>query len=230
MIHAQSISKTFASPNALQNGSSEKLIPIIHELNLAIRAGQSASIQGPSGCGKSTLLYMLCGLEKADAGVINVAGNVLTSLNEVQQDAFRRQHIGLVFQQFHLIDCLSVWANITFTAKLANCFDHDYLDLLCDQLGLRPHKHKSVTDLSGGEQQRVAIARALAHKPAVLFADEPTGNLDEKTSQGVSELLYETCASLGTTLLLVTHSEEVAKRADAQFRMHLGKLITVDNS
>ena len=230
MIHAQSISKTFALPNGLQNGSTNQLIPIIQELNLAIGSGQSASIQGPSGCGKSTLLYILCGLEKADTGVINVAGNVLTNLDEIQQDAFRRQHIGLVFQQFHLIDCLSVWANITFTAKLANCFDQDYLNLLCERLGLTPHKHKSVTDLSGGEQQRVALARALAHKPAVLFADEPTGNLDEKTSQSVCELLYDTCASLGTTLLLVTHSEEVAKRADIQFRMHLGKLITVDNS
>lgn len=220
MIIANAVSKSFSTH--------EQSVLIIDQLNLTVAQGQSVSIQGPSGCGKSTLLYILSGLATADSGDITVAEHQLNNLSETQQDAFRRHSIGLVFQQFHLIDCLTVWANITFTARLADKVDVDHLDNLCEKLGLTAHKHKAVNQLSGGEQQRVALARALAHKPKVLFADEPTGNLDELTSQAVSELMYTTCAELNITLLIVTHSKDVAKRADVGYQMHLGKLISVN--
>lgn len=223
MILAQAVTKSFFTRN---HG-----VLILDQLNLNIAQGQSASIQGASGCGKSTLLYILCGLESADSGEIEVANRQVSDLNEAQHDFFRRHSIGLVFQQFHLIDCLSVWANITFTARLADNVDVDYLNALCEKLGLTAHKRKPINQLSGGEQQRVALARALAHKPKVLFADEPTGNLDESTSRIVSELIYTTCAELNITLLLVTHSKDVAVQADIRYEMHLGKLVEAkDNS
>lgn len=222
MIEAQSISKSFES-----NG---QLVPIIDALNLSVEQGRSASIQGASGCGKSTLLYILSGLEAANSGKFTVANLQIDHLNESELDHFRSHAIGLVFQQFHLIDCLSVWANITFTARLAERVDIQYLNMLCDKLGLTQHKQKPVSKLSGGEQQRVALARALAHKPKVLFADEPTGNLDESTSEIVTDLIYKTCSELNITLLLVTHSKDVALRADSQYKMHLGKLVMADNA
>ena len=222
MIRAQSITKSYTA--------NDQPVSIINGLDLHIKQGQSGSIQGASGCGKSTLLYILCGLEPADSGDIAIAEQQINDFNESQQDYFRSHSIGLVFQQFHLIDCLSVWANITFTARLANKVDLDYLNTLCERLGLTAHKQKPINQLSGGEQQRVALARALAHKPKVLFADEPTGNLDETTSQTVSDLIYTTCAELNITLLLVTHSNQVAERADVQYQMHLGKLSIVNES
>lgn len=217
MILARSVSKSFTA--------NEQTTSIIEALDLNVAQGKSASIQGASGCGKSTLLYILSGLEVADAGDITVADHQIDHLSEPELDHFRSNAIGLVFQQFHLIDCLTVWANITFTARLAKRVDLNYLEALCEKLELTAHKHKSITQLSGGEQQRVALARALAHKPRVLFADEPTGNLDETTSKKVTELIYKTCSELNITLLLVTHSKDVAKQANHQYRMHLGKLV-----
>jgi putative ABC transport system ATP-binding protein len=205
-------------------------VVLLDQLNLTVPQGLSASIRGPSGCGKSTLLYILSSLENADSGSVDVADKRVDRLTEQEKDDFRRLQIGLVFQQFHLIGSLNVWDNVCFTAKLANNFDKDYIHHICDELGLIKHVNKPINQLSGGEQQRVALARSLAHKPKVLFADEPTGNLDEDTSIIVSNLIYSSCKHLSTTLLLVTHSADVAEQADMLFKMQSGKLIQLDKT
>lgn len=202
---------------------------ILDALHFNLEAKQSVAISGDSGSGKSTLLNILATLDSPDKGVIKVAGVTLNSMNEVQADRFRKKHLGIVFQQFNLIDCLSVWDNITFPARLnalpIGTYHHDLLE----QLGLSAHKHKLPVNLSGGEQQRVAIARALSHQPSLILADEPTGNLDEKNSQLVSQLLFGLCKKLGLTLVVVTHSPIVAAFADTRLLLQQGRLHPLPN-
>lgn len=198
--------------------------PILDNLSLTVPAGHSASIQGASGCGKSTLLSVIAGLIRADAGLIQLGDHVLSDLPSQAQDAFRRQSLGLVYQQFNLLSCFNVWDNIAFTARLKGNFQPDYQHRLMALMDISHLAGAPLAQLSGGEQQRVAICRALNHQPALVLADEPTGNLDEATSERVADALYTVCRDTHTSLIVVTHSAEVATRADTCFRLHNGRL------
>lgn len=211
----------------ITDGHSHKII--LDALDFHLEAKRSVAISGDSGSGKSTLLNILAALDNADKGVVKVAGLTLNSMSEVQADQFRKKHLGIVFQQFNLIDCLSVWDNITFPARLNGLPVGTYHNDLLDQLGLGSHKNKLPVNLSGGEQQRVAIARALSHQPSLVLADEPTGNLDDSNSQLVSELLFGLCKQLGLTLVVVTHSPKVAAFADTRLLLQQGRLHTLPN-
>jgi putative ABC transport system ATP-binding protein len=197
---------------------------ILTGLTLDLVAGQSLAISGDSGSGKSTLLHILAALDHPDSGNVNVAGLALENISENQANHFRKQQIGIVFQHFNLIDCLSVWENITFPARLNGIIPGEYQLNLLSELGLNEQKDKLPMMLSGGEQKRVAIARALAHKPKLILADEPTGNLDDKNSEIVSKLLFNLCDKLETTLVVVTHSAKVAAYADRHLLMQNGCL------
>jgi len=198
--------------------------PIIDKLSLEVDNGTSVSIRGASGCGKSTLLSLMAGFEPADAGQIHIGTATLPFASGRQGDAFRRNELGVIFQSYNLLDCLNVWDNIAFTARLKGVTDKAYLRRLMAMLGISELSNKSASALSGGEQQRVAIARALAHRPAVVLADEPTGNLDETTSETVTQALYTTCTELNTTLVVVTHSNEVAEQANRPLWLRHGVL------
>ncbi|MFT6344330.1 MAG: putative ABC transport system ATP-binding protein [Paraglaciecola sp.] len=202
---------------------------ILDKLDFTLEAKQSVAISGESGSGKSTLLHILAALDNADKGEVKVAGLALNTMSEMQADKFRKKHLGIVFQQFNLIDCLSVWDNITFPARLNGLPIDQYHSDLLKQLGLSSHKNKMPANLSGGEQQRVAIARSLSHKPSLVLADEPTGNLDDNNSQRVTELLFGLCKTLGLTLVVVTHSQKVAAFADTRLVLERGQLQAVLN-
>jgi len=233
MLKIVNISKSFEDGAVQQK--------ILDRLSFTIEAGKSVSIRGASGSGKSTLLHLLAALDKPDEGQILLGGvlssdttdnitNDITALSESQADNYRMSTIGIVFQRYNLIDVVSVLDNIYLPARLnainGRPVDVGYIDTIIDALGVSKHINKLPNQLSGGEQQRVAIARALAHKPKLLLADEPTGNLDNKNSDIVSRLLIDTCAQLKTTLVLVTHSERVAKLTDQQVFLSEGRLVS----
>ena len=233
MLKIVNISKSF------EDGTAQK--KILDRLSFVIEAGKSVSIRGASGSGKSTLLHLLAALDKPDEGQILLGGvlrsdttnnitNDITALSESQADNYRMSTIGIVFQRYNLIDVVSVLDNIYLPARLnainGRPVDVGYIDTVIEALGVSKHINKLPNQLSGGEQQRVAIARALAHKPKLLLADEPTGNLDNKNSDIVSRLLIDTCAQLKTTLVLVTHSERVAKLTDQQVFLSEGRLVS----
>ena len=233
MLKIVNISKSFEDGTAQQK--------ILDQLSFAIETGKSVSIRGASGSGKSTLLHLLAALDKPDEGQILLSGelssdttnnitNDITALSESQADNYRMSTIGIVFQRYNLIDVVSVLDNIYLPARLnainGRPVDVGYIDTIIEALGVSKHINKLPNQLSGGEQQRVAIARALAHKPKLLLADEPTGNLDNKNSDIVSRLLIDTCAQLKTTLVLVTHSERVAKLTDQQVFLSEGRLVS----
>jgi putative ABC transport system ATP-binding protein len=211
----------------ITDGNSHK--SILDKLDFHLEATQSVAISGDSGSGKSTLLNILGALDNADKGEVKVAGLALNTMSEKKADQFRKKHLGIVFQQFNLIDCLSVWDNITFPARLNGMPIGKYHTDLLDQLGLGTHKNKLPFNLSGGEQQRVAIARALSHQPSLVLADEPTGNLDDNNSQLVSELLFGLCKKLALTLVVVTHSPKVAAFADSRLLLQQGRLHALPN-
>ncbi|WP_339769794.1 ABC transporter ATP-binding protein [uncultured Paraglaciecola sp.] len=217
MIHAQKICKSY------QDGDRRQVV--LSELDVSLPPGAQMSIQGESGSGKSTLLHMLAGLDKPDSGQLSVNQLDLTTISERQADHYRRCTVGLIFQRFNLIDCLSVYDNLCLPARLNDNLDSAYIAQLLDALGIAQHSKKLPNQLSGGEQQRVAIARALSHKPALLLADEPTGNLDNKNSSKVATLLYEQCLRLQTSLVVVTHSSAVAALAEQHYLMKDGKLV-----
>ena len=216
MIRVQSLCKAFRD--------GEQTHTILDNLQIDLPSGQSLAITGASGCGKSTLLHILASLEKADSGDIQVDQLNIRSLSEKQADDYRRRHLGIVFQQFNLIDCLSVADNLHFTPRLNCNLDQQHIERLVIAVSIQDLLSRYPTDLSGGEQQRVAIARALAHKPRLLLADEPTGNLDESHSEQVAALLFDACKQTNTTLVVVTHSLDLAAQADVQAKLHNGKL------
>jgi len=207
---------------------------ILKNVNLGINAGDSISIQGASGSGKSTLLHLLAALDKPDSGEIllthsNQSGSdeEITKFTEKQADQYRQFQVGLIFQKFNLIDCISVMENIMLPAKITGKVQHEYIQELLNALGIQDHINKLPNQLSGGEQQRVAIARGLSHQPPLLLADEPTGNLDSKNSDLVSQLLVDTCKQLNTALVMVTHSEKVALLTQQQWYLDDGKLTQI---
>ncbi|XOV82405.1 MAG: ABC transporter ATP-binding protein [bacterium] len=201
-------------------------VPVLKAVSLEIQAGESVAIIGPSGSGKTTLLLLLAGLDHPDAGSIEVQGTQLDKLSADELADLRRDRMGIVFQSFHLIPSLTALGNVTLPLEIAG--DPDASAKARDTLrrvGLDHRELHYPMQLSGGEQQRVAIARALVHSPPLLLADEPTGNLDKDTGSAISDLLFELHANLGTTLVLVTHDESLAKRCNRQLRLDGGALV-----
>lgn len=205
---------------------------ILNNVNLTINAGDSISIQGASGSGKSTLLHLLAALDKPDSGEIlltdpQARDQDITQFTERQADQYRQFQVGLIFQKFNLIDCITVMENIMLPAKITGKVEHEYIQELLNALGIKSHINKLPNQLSGGEQQRVAIARGLSHQPPLLLADEPTGNLDSKNSDLVSQLLVDTCKQLNTALVMVTHSRKVAMLTQQQWYLDDGSLTRI---
>lgn len=202
---------------------------VLDALNFEMAAGTSVALLGESGSGKSTLLHLIAGLDKPDRGEIKIGGEKLSGLNESALAEMRRQQVSLVFQQFHLITTLTIADNIRFQAALCGRFDAEFEDELIQRLGLGSQLKKYPHQLSRGQQQRVAIARSLLHKPPLVLADEPTGNLDEQSSREVMSLFSELVKNAGSSLLMVTHSRDMAAFMDSSVLLHNGQLSETDD-
>ncbi|QYX54815.1 ABC transporter ATP-binding protein [Pseudomonas sp. S07E 245] len=206
--------------------STEGDLTILHALDLDLAKGDSLAIVGASGSGKSTLLGLLAGLDRPSAGNVILAGQDLSPLDEDQRARVRAEHVGFVFQSFQLLDSLNALENVMLPLELDGRRDaREVARSLLERVGLGQRLTHTPRQLSGGEQQRVAIARAFAAQPAVLFADEPTGNLDSHTGERISDLLFELNKERGTTLVLVTHDERLAKRCRRLIRLDAGRLV-----
>lgn len=207
-------------------GEDESLVKALDNVNLKVDQGEFVSIVGTSGSGKSTLLHMLGGLDYPTEGSVFVDGKDISTLKEEALAIFRRRKIGFVFQSYNLVPVLNVYENIVFPIQLdGNRIDQDYIDRIIKTLGLENKINALPSQLSGGQQQRVAIARALAAKPAIILADEPTGNLDTSTSQDVLGLLKVTAKKFEQTIVMITHNEEIAQLADRIIRIEDGKIV-----
>jgi putative ABC transport system ATP-binding protein len=207
----------------LSLGQGAARVHILKDVGLHIGAGEAVGLVGPSGSGKSTLLMVMAGLERPDSGTVLVAGEMLTKLHEDALARFRGRNVGIVFQSFHLIPTMTALENVAVPLELAGVSDADErarAELAAVGLGERVQHYPA--QLSGGEQQRVALARALAPNPAILVADEPTGNLDEETGKQIVELLFKGHEERGTTLVLVTHDAALAARCGRVVRMRSG--------
>ena len=198
--------------------------PVLRGVSLDLDRGGMLALTGESGSGKSTLLHLIGGLDTADRGVVAVDGTDLTPLDDAGRARLRRGTVGVIFQQFNLIPSLTVGANIAFQARLAGQHDAVRDRMLAERLGLSDQLHKYPEQLSGGQQQRVAIARTLAAQPALVLADEPTGNLDETTADSVMALLRDLVAETGAGLILVTHSERLAGMLPRRLHLRTGVL------
>lgn len=206
-------------------GQGESLVNALDGVDLKIEQGEFVSVVGTSGSGKSTLLHMLGGLDYPTEGKIYIDGKDISSLKEDELAIFRRRKIGFVFQSYNLVPVLNVYENIVFPIQLdGNKVDQNYIDRIINTLGLDTKVNSLPSQLSGGQQQRVAIARALAAKPAIILADEPTGNLDSKTSLDVLGLLKVTARKFEQTIVMITHNEEIAQMADRIVRIEDGKI------
>lgn len=199
-------------------------LPVLQGVDLRLARGSSLALMGESGSGKSTLLHLLAGLDCADSGSILIDGEPLDGRSESALARWRREGIGLVFQHYNLISSLNVAANLAFQARLAGRHDTQWLDYLTQQLGLMPLLQRYPEQLSGGQQQRVAIGRALAARPPLLLADEPTGSLDEASSDEVLALMLQLVGEAGSSVLLVTHSQRLAARLQRRCVLHAGRV------
>jgi len=200
-------------------------LTILRGIDLDIPAGASAAIVGASGSGKSTLLGLLAGMDVASGGEVWLDGVCLSALDEDERARLRAEKVGFVFQSFQLLPALTARENVMLPLELAGVSDAGQIaERFLAEVGLQDRLEHYPTTLSGGEQQRVAIARAFAREPAVLFADEPTGNLDTRTGERIVDLLFELNARASTTLVLVTHDERLAQRCDHRFSMTAGEL------
>jgi putative ABC transport system ATP-binding protein len=219
VLEARSLRKEVTSP--------EGMLTILDDVSLAIGAGETVAIVGASGAGKSTLLALLAGLDEPSAGSVWLEGIELSALDEDGRAEARAQHVGFVFQSFHLIPSLTAIENVMLPLELAGKSDaRGTARAVLQQVGLGPRLGHYPRQLSGGEQQRVAIARAFVTRPAVLFADEPTGNLDTTTGHRVIELLFDLNAANGTTLVLVTHDREIAARCNRVIELDAGRMVS----
>ncbi|MGC6475113.1 MAG: ABC transporter ATP-binding protein [Parvibaculales bacterium] len=206
-------------------------VNILKSINLSIQSGEVVAITGPSGCGKTTLLMALAGLEPPSTGAITIAGMAYQGQGEDALARFRRNHIGIVFQSFHLMPTMTALENVTLPLELANDKNArlEKAEAALDEVGLLHRKSHYPSQLSGGEQQRVALARAMISNPAVLLADEPTGNLDQKSGQQIMDLIFRLREKKGTTLVLVTHDQKLAARCDRMIRLQDGCLMQDDS-
>lgn len=207
-------------------GTNETAVHALRGVNLQVRQGEFVAVVGTSGSGKSTLLHMLGGLDRPTAGEVIVDGKSIFSLKDEALTIFRRRKIGFVFQNYNLIPVLNVFENIVLPTQLdGNLPDRDYAARIIKTLGLESKLYTLPNHLSGGQQQRVAIARALAAKPAIILADEPTGNLDSRTSQDVMGLLKVTSQKFRQTMVIITHNEEIAQLSDRIIRIEDGNIV-----
>mgnify|MGYP006277833653 CR=1 FL=1 len=211
---------------SLQLGTADnKKVQIINNISAQIVQGETVSIVGPSGSGKTTLLMLISGVEKASSGAITVAGQDITDLNEDQLAEFRKKHIGVVFQNFHLIPTMTAKENVSVAAQISGLENAEQLaEEALKSVGLEQRISHYPNQLSGGEQQRVALARAFATKPSIILADEPTGNLDSENGKKVIDLLFDLKENYGTTLILITHDMDLAQRADRILKIKDGYL------
>jgi putative ABC transport system ATP-binding protein len=219
VLESRHVSKEVSSPDGT--------LTIVDDVSFAVERGQSLAIVGPSGSGKSTLLAILAGLDTPTRGAVFLNGTELTALDEDGRAAARARHVGFVFQAFHLVASLTALENVLLPLELAGTADAARTARLAlEQVGLGARVGHYPRQLSGGEQQRVALARAFVGRPDVLFADEPTGNLDTATGSRVAELLFGLNRASGTTLVLVTHERELARRCDRVLELDAGRLVS----
>jgi len=216
VLNLKAIQKSFRT--------NEGEVPVLSDISLSLLAGETLALRGESGSGKSTLLHIAGALELPDGGSVEIAGKNLSKMDDAERAAVRRRDVAIIFQQFNLIPSLTVASNITFQANLSGPVDKTKIEKIISALGLMDQMKKYPEALSGGQQQRVAIARALVAEPKLLLADEPTGNLDEKTAQAVLEQMLKLVGETDTALMVVTHSRNVAARMDRQLLLIEGKL------
>jgi putative ABC transport system ATP-binding protein len=219
VLQAHQLSKQVSSP--------EGTLTILSDVSFAISAGESVAVVGPSGAGKSTLLALLAGLDLPTSGEVMLNGANLSKLDEDGRAELRAENVGFVFQSFHLVPSLNALENVMLPLELAGRKDARSSALeIIGKVGLEERWSHYPAQLSGGEKQRVAIARAFASEPAVLFADEPTGNLDSRTGANIMELMFELNRNSSTTLVLVTHDQSLAERCDRILSLDIGKLVS----
>ena len=208
-------------------GSGDTEVRALDGVDQAVEKDEFAAIVRTSGSGKSTLLHMLGGLDRPTSGTVTVDGRELSTLKDEALTIFRRRKIGFVFQNYNLVPVLNVYENIVLPIQLdGGQLDKAYMNQIIETLGLESKLQNLPNNLSGGQQQRVAIARALAAKPAIILADEPTGNLDSRTSQDVMSLLKVTSQRFAQTIVMITHNEEIAQMADRIIRIEDGRIVT----
>ena len=207
-------------------GSGDTEVRALDGVDLTVEKGEFVAVVGTSGSGKSTLLHMLGGLDRPTGGTVTVDGKELSTLKDEELTIFRRRKIGFVFQNYNLVPVLNVYENIVLPIQLdGKAPDRGYVDQIIETLGLGSKLQNLPNNLSGGQQQRVAIARALAAKPAIILADEPTGNLDSATSLDVMGLLKVTAQKFSQTIVMITHNEELAQMADRIIRIEDGRIV-----
>lgn len=208
-------------------GTGENEVKALNGVDLTIEQGEFVAIVGTSGSGKSTLLHMLGGLDYPTEGTVTVDGHELTQFNSNELTIFRRRNIGFIFQQYNLVPILNVYENLTLPIQLdGKTVDEDYINQIMEALGILNKQFSMPNQLSGGQQQRVAIARALATKPAIILADEPTGNLDSKTTQEVVGLLKTTSKKFQQTIVMITHNESLAQLCDRIIHIEDGCIVS----
>ena len=208
-------------------GKGENQVRALDGVSLSVEQGQFAAVVGTSGSGKSTLLHMLGGLDRPDEGKVYVDGKDIFSLKEEALTIFRRRKIGFVFQSYNLVPVLSVYENVALPVELdGKKADRAFIEEILDTLGILQKARSPPGQLSGGQQQRAAIARALASRPSILLCDEPTGNLDSRTSQDVLGLLKLSGQKFGQTIVMITHNEEIAQMADRIIRIEDGRILS----
>lgn len=206
-------------------GEGETQVRALDDVNLAVERGKFVAVIGTSGSGKSTLLNMLGGLDHPTGGTVEIGGTELSRMTDEELTIFRRQKIGFIFQNYNLVPVLNVWENIIFPISMdGRRPDHSFVQKIVVLLGLENKLDRLPGSLSGGQQQRVAIARALASKPSIILADEPTGNLDTKTSDDVMGLLKMTGREFNQTIVMITHNPEIAQLADSTVRIEDGRI------
>ncbi|CEN97534.1 MAG: ABC transporter ATP-binding protein [Paeniclostridium sp.] len=206
-------------------GKGENKVQALKDINLSIEKGKFTAIIGPSGSGKSTLLNCIAGLDNISSGKVLLEGEDISTLNDNSLSKLRSEEFGFIFQSFNLIPVINVYENIILPISIDDKkVDKGHIDNIIDKLGLKDKINKFPNELSGGQQQRVAIARALANKPKIIFADEPTGNLDSKTTDEVMNLLNSCVEEFGQTLVMITHNNEIAKIADICIEIRDGKI------
>ncbi|WP_261291429.1 ABC transporter ATP-binding protein [Paraclostridium sordellii] len=206
-------------------GKGENKVQALKDINLSIEKGKFTAIIGPSGSGKSTLLNCIAGLDNISSGKVLLEGKDISTLSDNGLSKLRSEEFGFIFQSFNLIPVINVYENIILPISIDDKkVDKGHIDNIIDKLGLKDKINKFPNELSGGQQQRVAIARALANKPKIIFADEPTGNLDSKTTDEVMNLLNSCVKEFGQTLVMITHNNEIAKMADICIEIRDGKI------
>lgn len=207
-------------------GKGENLVKAVDHSSFSVEKGEFVAVVGTSGSGKTTILNLIGGLDYADEGDITIDGEDLSRMKPDELTIFRRRKIGFIFQNYNLVTVLSVYKNIIMPVKLdGNKVDDAYIQRITTMLGIEKKMKSYPNQLSGGQQQRVAIARALSAKPAIILADEPTGNLDSKTSQEVMGLLKMTSREFNQTVIMITHNEEIAQLADRTIHIEDGKIV-----